>query len=90
MKKIKFGRKQLDNPTPRGVAFNLNIVMAICTAASSWLSSTPYIPAKPSTIASSILGLVVLLCMAIKPFYGVETTEKTVPVKDVSEMEVKP
>ena len=85
---IRFGRKQLKNPTPRDVAFRLNIIMAICTAVSGWLSSASYIPTKSSTIAASILSLVVLICMAIKPFYGVETTKKSVPIGDVGEMEV--
>lgn len=90
MAEVKFGRKQLNNPTPKGVAFRINIIMAICTAVSGWISSVGFIPAKPSTITSGLLSLVVLICMAIKPYYGIETTEKEVPIQDVGEMEEKP
>jgi hypothetical protein len=88
MTQVKFNRQQLNNPTPKGIAFWLNIVMAICTALSGWVSSVSFIPAQPSTIASSLLSLVVLVCMAIKPFFGVETTNKNVPIEQVGEMEV--
>lgn len=87
MGEVKFGRKQLLNPTPKGVAFRINIIMAICTAVSGWISSVGFIPARPSTITSSLLSLVVLICMAIKPYYGVETSEKNIPIEDVGQME---
>ena len=87
MAEVKFGRKQLNNPTPKGIAFKLNVVMAISAAISGWVNSVDFIPARPSSIVASILSLVVLLCMALKPFYGVETNEKEVPIEEVSEME---
>lgn len=88
MGEVKFGRKQLVNPTPKGVAFRLNVIMAVCTAVSAWISSVAFIPAQPSTIISSLLSLVVLICMGLKPFYGVETSEKSIPIEDVGQMEV--
>ena len=89
MAEVKFGRKQLSNPTPKGVAFNINIIIGVCTAVSGWISSASYIPAKPSTITTSILSLVVLICMGLKPYFGVETSDKKVPIEDVGEMEEK-
>lgn len=86
---IKFGRKQLGNPTPSGIAFKINIIMAICTALSGWISSVAFIPAKPSTVISSLLSLVVLICMAVKPYFGIENAGKEVPVEDVAQMEVE-
>lgn len=88
MTQVKFNRKQLANPTPKGIAFWLNVVMAVCTAVAGWISSVSFIPAKPSTITSSLLSLIVLICMAIKPFFGIETDEKKVPIDQVGEMEV--
>lgn len=87
MTRVKFGRKQIKNPTPRGIAFRLKIAMAICTASSAWISSVSWIPAKPSTIISSCLSLFVLILMGIMPFYGIETDEKKIPINDVGEME---
>lgn len=89
MADVKFGRKQLGNPTPSGVAFKLNIAIAICTATSGWISSVAFIPPKPSTITSSLLSLVVLILMGVKPYFGVENTGKEVPIEDVAQMEVE-
>lgn len=89
MGEVKFGRRQLVNPTPKGIAFKLNVVMGVCTAVSGWISSAAFIPAKPSTVISSLLSLVVLICMGLKPFYGVETAQADVPIEDVGEMEAK-
>lgn len=89
MAEVKFGRKQLENPTPKGVAFKINVAMAIATAVSGWVSTTPYIPSKPSSLITSLLSLVVLILMSIKPFYGVETSKSSVPIEDVGEMEVE-
>jgi len=87
MADVKFGRKQLANPTPKGIAFKINIVMAIATAIAGWINTVDFIPARPSSITAAILSLVVLICMAVKPFYGVETTETEVPIDEVGEME---
>ena len=87
MAQVSFGRKQLQNPTPKGVAFKINIIMAIATAMAGWVNTVDFIPARPSSIIAATLSLVVLICMALKPFYGVETSEKDVPIEEVSEME---
>ena len=87
MAEVKFGRKQIGNPTPKGVAFKLNVIMAISTAIAGWINTVDFIPARPSSITAAFLSLIVLICMALKPFYGVETNEKEVPIEEVSEME---
>lgn len=89
MAEVKFGRKQLNNPTPKGVSFNINIIIGVCTAISGWVSSASYIPSNTSSIIASILSLVVLICMGLKPYFGVETSDKEVPIEDVGEMEEK-
>lgn len=89
MAKVKFGRRQLVNPTPKGVAFKFNVAIAITTAISGWVSTTPYIPSQPSSLITSLLSLLVLIMMSIKPFYGVQTEVKSVPLEDVGEMEEK-
>ena len=88
MAEVKFGRKQIGNPTPSGVAFKLNIAIAICTATSGWISSVAFIPPRPSTITSSLLSLAVLILMGIKPYFGIESSDKSVPIEDVAQMEV--
>lgn len=89
MAEVKFGRRQLTNPTPKGIAFKFNVAIAIATAVSGWVSTTPYIPSQPSSLITSLLSLAVLILMSLKPFYGVETTEKEVPIEDVGQMETE-
>lgn len=85
---IKFNRKQLKNPTPAGVAFKINLIIAISSVVGVWMGTANFIPAKVSTLLQSFLSLVVGVCVAIKPFFGVESTTTSVPVDDVKEMEV--
>jgi len=87
---IKFNRAQLKNPTPASVSFKINVVMAICSIVGGWVGTASFIPAKPSTIIQSVLSLIVLIGIGIKPFFGIQPTSETVPAEDVKEVEDKP
>lgn len=87
---IKFNRNQLKHPTPASVSSKINIIMAISGAVGGWIGTNNFIPAKVSTVIQSFLGLIVLLCVAIKPFFGIAPTQETIPVDDVKEIEDKP
>lgn len=84
---IKFNRAQLKNPTPASVSFKINVGIAIFSAVGGWIGTAGFIPAKPSTIIQSILSLLVLICVTIKPFFGVDPVPDSVPSEDVKEVE---
>lgn len=86
---IKFNRAQLKNPTPASVSFKINIAIAVFSALGGWVGTASFIPAKPSTIIQSILSLLVLISVTIKPFFGVTVDESTIPTEDVTEVEDK-
>jgi hypothetical protein len=84
---IKFNRAQLKNPTPASVSFKINVGIALFSAVGGWIGTAGFIPASLSTILQSILSLLVLICVAIKPFFGVDPVPETVQAEDVKEVE---
>ena len=86
---IQFGRQQFGKPTPASVGFTLSIIQACCAALIVWLGSPNPIPSNICHTIASFLGLIVLMCIAIKPFFGVDIPGKTVPTEQVTEVETK-
>jgi hypothetical protein len=84
---IKFNRSQLKNPTPASVSFKINIGIALFSAVGGWIGTASFISASLSTILQSVLSLLVLICVAIKPFFGVDPIPENVPSEDVKEIE---
>lgn len=84
---IKFGSKQLQNPTPANVARRLDIFCAISGVLIGYLTTASYIPNNISNIIAGILGMLIGVAQSLKPFYGVETTRQTVDIDNVVEME---
>lgn len=80
---IKFGTKQLQNPTPSQVANVIDIYCAVAGVLIAWITTAGYIPSNASNIIASILGLGIGICQALKPFFGVRPTSNNVPVEDV-------
>lgn len=87
MATIGFGTGQLSNPTPSNLARGLDITTGVSAALITWIGTAAFIPPVLSTILQSILGLVCTLAMVIKPFFGVVTIKKDVPISDVTSME---
>ncbi len=88
MAQVKFGRKQLLNPTPSKLANSILIGTIIAGVLITWLPSASFIPATISTVMQSILGLLLAIANSIKPFFGIQTTQQEVDIQDVSEMEM--
>lgn len=84
---IKFGRKQLRNPTPSNVAVGLDIFSGFAAAVLAWIGTASFISAATSTILQSVLGLLVTLAQIAKPFFGVKTRLRSIDIEDVSVME---
>lgn len=84
---VKFGAGQLNNPTPAGWSNGIQIYTVIAAIILAWIGTANFIPASTSSITQSILGLTIGIANGLKPFFGVETTQKQVPIEDVKEME---
>ncbi len=87
---FKFGRQQLGKPTPASIGFKITIISVICPVIILWLTTATYIPNIVSNITSSILSLIVALANVLKPFFGVNVEENSIPTEDVKEVEDKP
>ena len=85
----KFGSKQIGNPTPANIARIVDMYSAIAAAVIAWLGTVDFMSSYKVKVIGSILGLGILICQALKPFFGVQITSSKVPAEDVTAMEVK-
>ncbi len=83
---VKFGKQQLNNPTPTNVGRIMKIIIAVNSATTVWMGTADFIPSYTAKVLGSILSLVSLLCVALEPFFGIPTTQKRVDIEDVSAM----
>lgn len=88
MANIKFGANQFNNPTPANWSNAIQIFTVIAATVLAWIGTASFIPAGLSSTLQSILGLLIGIANGLKPFLGVETTQKEVPIEDVKEIEV--
>lgn len=84
---MAFGKSQLKNPTPAGTALTLDIIAAIAGVMVAAVNNADFIPHDITSIISWLLGTIVALTLAIKPFFGVKPTSSTVPIEDVGSMD---
>lgn len=89
MAEVRFGTDQLRNPVPSKLAAGINIFTIITGCVIAWLGTANFVPAHLSTILQSVLGLLLTIANALKPFFGVETDQKRVPINEVSGMDVR-
>lgn len=84
---VKFGRKQLKNPTPASWSGGINAFTVILGVIIAWLGTATYIPSNWITISQSIGGLLLALANGLKPFIGVNISSSTVPTDSVNTIE---
>jgi hypothetical protein len=84
---VSFGRKQLKNPTPSRLSNGIQVFTVVGSLVLAWIGTASFIPAYESGIMQSILGLLIGIANGLKPFFGVETTQKRVAIEDVGEMD---
>lgn len=87
MAQVKFGTKSLSSPTPQKLSNAINITSAIAGAVVAWLQTVDFIPTQTVKIVSGICGLLIMIALAVKPFFGVHTEQKEVPIEDVGTMD---
>lgn len=84
---MAFGAKQLKNPTPSNFVWGVRVYTAIAGAFMGWMPTVAFIPHSFQDIATPILGFTITIANVVLPFFGVETNEKRVDIKDVGSME---
>lgn len=91
MGEIKFGRKQINNPTPASINFWLKVVNLVCGASVGWLATSGRSIFHPHTldIINGIVGLLLIITNVLAPMFGVQVQTKDVPVEDVTVIENK-
>lgn len=88
--KVKFGRRQINKPTPSSIAF---WVKAYTIIAGVFTVSMESFPAELSAKAESwihwLLGFTIAGANGLLPLFGVDVKQKDVPLEDVKEMETQ-
>lgn len=74
---IKFGLSNTAYPTPKFVSTIINVVSAIAGAIVAWLQTVDFIADNTVKIVSGICGLIIMVSLAIKPFFGQTDTQIT-------------
>lgn len=87
MSKVSFGLGGFNKPTPAKTTRNLGIIAFILSTLNTWLMTATFIPANVSSVLQGLSGLGAMICLGLIPFFSVETTEKNVPIGEVTSME---
>lgn len=83
---IKFGTKQINNPTPSGINLVARVLTVVGGIFLGWMQTSNFIGVYSQATISSILGLLLAIINGIAPLFGVNTTQVAIPTKDVSAM----
>lgn len=83
---MKFGRKQIFNPTPASINFWVRVYTIVAGAFIGWMQTAPYIGVKTQAMLSSIIGLTLGIANGLAPLFGTEA-KGPVPAKDITAME---
>ena len=62
--------QNLKIPTPKIVSNTINIISAIAGAVVAWLQTVDFISDNTVKIISGICGLIIMISLALKPFFG--------------------
>ena len=88
MSTIKFGPRQLRNPTPAKINLGVRIFTIVAGIFLGWMQTDTIIniEAHSKAVTSSILGLLLAIINGIAPLFGVNTTQTIIPKEDVAAM----
>lgn len=84
---IRFGSKQLSNPTPANIGRIIDIYTALAATVVAWIGTVDFMSSYKVKVIGSILGLTILVGQALKPFFGVDLKGKAVAAEDVAAVE---
>lgn len=90
MTDIKFGLSSFNKPIPAKITRRLGISAFVLSTLSSYMASAGYIPAPLSSALQGLMSLGATICLGLIPFYSVDTSQKNVPIGEVTSMETEP
>lgn len=88
-KVIFASQKAFNSPTPAGLNLWIKVITVIAVAFLGWLTTATIMGPHSKDVVTQITSLVVVMLNAVSPFFGVNTTEKSVPVENVAAMDVE-
>lgn len=87
--KIKFGRQQLKNPTPKSVAWKITFASAMLGYVGFYVQTADWLGDIPQHFITGFCAFVIGAINTAAPFFGVHVDTKTVKTEDVGTIEDK-
>jgi hypothetical protein len=87
MAEIKFGTRQVKNPTPASIERAVKIFNVAASLFIAWMPTNNIIGHNAQDIITPILGLLIGMINGVAPLFGIETGSRTVKMEDVTSME---
>lgn len=87
MANIKFGTKQIKNPTPANIERSVKAFNVAASLFIAWMPTNNIIGHGAQDIITPILGLLIGMVNGLAPLFGIETGTKTVRTDEVTAME---
>jgi hypothetical protein len=87
MANIKFGTKQIKNPTPANVERGVKAFNVAASLFIAWMPTNNIVPHNVQDVMTPILGLLIGMVNGLAPLFGIETGTKTVRTDEVTAME---
>lgn len=84
MGEVKFGTKQLSNPTPAKVNLWVRVFTVSGATFMAWMATASVMGPNTKDVVNQILGLMLGLANGLAPLFGVEINGKSVPAEDVT------
>lgn len=88
--KIEFGRRQINNPTPKSIVFKIAIATVIIGYVGAYVQTADWLGDRVQHIVGGSSLFLVGLLNTIRPFFGVVDLPKTVDTHDIGSIEDKP
>lgn len=84
MGEVKFGTKQLSNPTPTKVNLWVRVFTVSGAIFMAWMATASVMGPNTKDVVNQILGLMLGLANGLAPLFGVEINGNSVPAADVT------
>jgi len=88
MGEVKFGTKQLSNPTPSKVNLWVRVFTVAGATFMAWMATASVMGPNTKDVVNQILGLLLGLANGLAPLFGVEINGQSVPAEDVTAVDI--
>lgn len=84
MAEVKFGTKQLNNPTPSNINLWVRVFTITAAVFLGWMATASVMGPNTKDIITQVLGLALGLVNGLAPLFGVDINSKSVPADQVT------